>query len=456
VSSSSGHHSEHLERLHRTAVDARDLLAAAGVDRWELYAKASASREVTVTGGERGAAVVENAETGVAIRTRRQAASGFAAAAGLEPAAWRVAVDLALQREAHDPVDPVPPEHLLGAREVPEPPSPPPAGWAQHTAERLANELGTRSKGRVTLLRASVRIGHTAWILHRSEGFVATCHGSSCYLLLEAIERAQRTGVWRELVHVPSFEQLDPATLAQRLADRIALMTDPFEPAEGIRDVIANGEVTAQLVSALVPLFLATPEAVDPLPGLLDRNGRLAGPDLSLVDDRAGEHGLLRTPCDGEGILARRITVLDEGIPRHRLASYRHALACDEHPQGGAVRHSYRELPTTGIANLEVLSPSPLAPRALLEAAPDAVYLLRLNAPVEVDLAADRYRMVAAALDLGAGRSAWVPSLEARGSVSRLLQRIDGVATDRSWFSTPAGMIAAPTLLVRRQPVLSR
>ncbi len=448
--------SEHLERLHRTAVDARDLLASAGVDRWELYAKASASREVTISGGDRRAAVVENAETGVAIRTRRNAASGFAAAAGFEPSAWRFAVELALEREVHDPVDPFPPEHMLGAREIPEPADPPPSGWAQHTAERLASELLTRSNGRVALLRATVRVGHTAWILHRSEGFVATCHGSSCYLLLEAIEREHRSGVWRDLVYLPSFELLDPASLAQRLIDRIALMTTPYQPDDGIRDVIANGEVTAQLISAIVPLFLATPQAADPLPALLDTNGQLASADLSLVDDRSGKHGILRTPCDGEGIAARRITVLDAGVPRHRLASYRHALACDEHPNGGAVRHSYRDQPTTGIANLEVLSEAPLTPRELLSNAEDGIYLLRLNAPLELDLVADRYRMVAAALDLSTGASTWVPSLEIRGSVSRLLQRIDGVATDRSWYSTAAGMIAAPTVLIRRQSVLCR
>jgi predicted Zn-dependent protease len=96
-----------------------------------------------------------------------------------------------------------------------------------------------------------------------------------------------------------------------------------------------------------------------------------------------------------------------------------------------------------------------IAPARLLEVADRALYLLRPLAPVMLDLAGDGYRIVASGVWLrGHEVRGWHPVVELQGSLSRLLRRIEAVGTDLAWFQTDRGCVGAPSLLVRRQPVV--
>ncbi|MCU0234345.1 MAG: metallopeptidase TldD-related protein, partial [Thermoanaerobaculales bacterium] len=48
----------------------------------------------------------------------------------------------------------------------------------------------------------------------------------------------------------------------------------------------------------------------------------------------------------------------------------------------------------------------------------------------------------------------WHPVVELRGSLGRLLQRIEAVGNDRRWFQSGRGFVGAPSLLIRRQRVV--
>jgi predicted Zn-dependent protease len=71
--------SGHLDRLHTAAAAARTRLEAAGAARWEIFAKASTSREVEIAPGQ-PLRVLRIEETGVAVRTFDSGKAGFAAA----------------------------------------------------------------------------------------------------------------------------------------------------------------------------------------------------------------------------------------------------------------------------------------------------------------------------------------------------------------------------------------
>ena len=102
-----------------------------------------------------------------------------------------------------------------------------------------------------------------------------------------------------------------------------------------------------------------------------------------------------------------------------------------------------------------MLSALGLPPARLLAETGRALYLLRPLAPVELDLKRDSYRIVASGVWLEAGRvQGWQPVVELHGSLGLLLRRIDGVGADLAWYQTARGFVGAPTLLVRRQPVV--
>ncbi len=439
-----------LERLAGAAGEARDALAREGVPRWEVYAKASSWEETLQRTGGASSSIRCN-ETGLAVRTRRHERSGFAAASGAGPRAWRAAVEAALSVERSDPIDPLPPPEKLGTSELePTPPTAPSPGWGGSLLTALESEVENASDGRLRLLRGSVRLGQAGWILHTAEGFTATHFSASCLLLAEVGGTGAGRPSWRQLIPIPSAPSLDSAVLARRLVDPLLLLDTPSAVRSGVEDVLLDRAVAAHLLSGLVSLLVAP----GPSPSTPFQEQVLGSELLTLVDDRLGREGPLTAPCDGEGLPSQEILLVERGRLRGRLASYRDAVRAGIDPPGGAMRSSYREPPQTGIANL-VLRPEPaVSAHDLLAAAGRCLYLLRLTGPPEVEPHHDRYRLsgIGVTLEEGAVR-AWHPLVEVRGRVSRLLQRLEAAGTDRAWFQTAAGVVGSPSLLVRSQLV---
>ena len=127
-----------------------------------------------------------------------------------------------------------------------------------------------------------------------------------------------------------------------------------------------------------------------------------------------------------------------------------------ETSRGGALRLSYRDYPATGIANLQAATDNGVAAAELLGSADRALYLLRPLAAVGFEPSSDSYRIIASGVWLdGHTVRGWHPVVELRGSLGRLLRRIELVGNDLRWFQTGRGFVGAPSLLVRRQPVVS-
>ena len=445
---------DHAERLHSAAAAARTLLSNSPVERWEVFAKASFAREVEVAPG-RPLRVIHVEETGVAVRSLRDGRAGFAAASGLGSSASRRAVEGALATETAVTHDPLPPRRLLGTTEVRGARPLPPTGWATHVGEELARAVTSLADGRLQLRRTIIQEGAFSWILATGDDWVARHDGTSIALLAEVEVVGDRTGVWRDWLHIADPEAFDVEAAASRISDRALLTRSRVETDSGLRDLILHPEMAAQLLSAIAPLFLATPDEEDPLPALLDRDGRLASPALTLIDNRIDPEAPITGPCDGEGLAAHRTLLLDAGIPRHRLASYRDAHRCSESARGGALRLSYRDYPSTGIANLQVDTGEAVPAGELLGAADHALYLLRPLAPVSFTPETDTYRIIASGVWLdGSNVRGWHPVVELCGSLGRLLRRIEAVGNDLRWFQTSRGFVGTPSLLVRRQPVV--
>ena len=445
---------DHAERLHWAAASARTELENSPVERWEVFAKASFAREVEVAPG-RPLRVIHVEETGVAVRSLQNGRAGFAAASGLGSGASRRAVEGAVATETAVTHDPLPPRRLLGTTEVRAARPLPPTGWATHVGEELARAVTSLADGRLRLRRAIIQEGAFSWILATGDDWVARHDGTSTALLAEVEVVGDRAGVWRDWLHINDPEAFDVESAAARISDRALLTGSRVATDSGLRDLILHPEVAAQLLSTIAPLFLATPDDEDPLPALLDRDGRLAAPALTLIDDRTDPEAPITGPCDGEGLAAHRTLLLDEGIPRHRLASFRDAHRCSESARGGALRLSYRDYPSTGIANLQVGTQEAIPAGDLLGAADHALYLLRPLAQISFSPETDTYRIIASGVWLdGRNVRGWHPVVELCGSLGGLLRRIEAVGNDLRWFQTSRGFVGAPSLLVRRQPVV--
>ena len=107
------------------------------------------------------------------------------------------------------------------------------------------------------------------------------------------------------------------------------------------------------------------------------------------------------------------------------------------------------------MANLRVLTKDGMAASERLTASDRALYLLRPLAPVIANLRDDTYSLIASGVWIENQRvRGWHPVVELSGGLGTLLRRIDAVGTDLCWFQTPRGFVGAPSLLIRRQPVV--
>ncbi len=442
------------QRLHEAAAAARSELENAALERWEFFAKASFTREIAVM-PNRPLEIVRVDETGVAVRSWRAGKAGFAAASGLGPMASRRAVEAAMESETETALDPIPPPHLLGTYEERPPRTLPPTGWATHICDELNRAIADVGAGRLALRRTLVHEGVFGWVLATSEGWVTRHENASTSLLIEVTVAGDRLGLWREWLHVPDHDAIDVDGVAAQIANRAMLTASRILTDSGLNDLILHPEVTAQLLAAISPLFIARAGDDDPLTALVDDDGRLAAGSLTVVDDRVDPGAPVTGPCDGEGLPARRTLLLDHGVPRHRLASVADAAHCGESPRGGALRLSYRDYPATGVANLRVDVDDGVGAGELLSAADRALYLLRPVAPVVCDPGAGSYRIIASGVWLdGTTVRGWHPVVELKGHIGGLLRRIDAVGNDPRWFQTGRGFVGAPSLLIRRQPVV--
>jgi len=440
------------ERLHTTTVTTRDLLAHSSVKRWEVFAKASYSRELEVVAGARPQ-LVESEETGVAVRTFRHARCGFAAASGLEAGAARSAVDGALAGEVPTAIDPLPPPHLLGVAPLTAPTALAPQEWARQVAGHMRDALDVVDHS-LQLQRLVFHEGVFTWLLTTGEGFVASHEASSRSLEVQVAAAGSETGVWREWLSIPDYESFRPDVAATQIGNRIALTRTKVQLGSGLKDVILHPEVAAHVLAALVPLFLATPAEHDQLPRLLNKEGLLTSPVLSLFENRADPTSPACGPCDGEGLPGRRTVLLAEGVPRHRLACYCDALLCSEMPRGGAVRLSYQDYPVSGISGMQVLTDQAMTPGQMLDETDRALYLVRPLAPVLLDWSRDTYQLLAVGVWINGGQVQGLqPVAQLRGSIGQLLRRIEAVGADARWFQTDQGFVKASTLLLRRQSI---
>jgi PmbA protein len=445
---------DYANRLHEAAAAARTELENSTIDRWEFFAKASSTREVEVTPG-RQLGVVRVDETGVSVRSWRSGRAGFSAASGLGTQASRKAVEGALATEQPLESDPLPPPRLLGIADGSPRRKLPATGWATHFGSELAQTVNNATGGRLKMRRAIIAEGAYGWVLATADNWVAHHEDTTTTVLVEIDAAGDRFGVWREWLHLSDPEAVDVEAVAEQVTNRAMLTTCPVTTDSGLRDLIIHPEVGAQLLASLAPLFLAGDASDRVLPELLDRHGQLAAPALTVVDDRTDPSAPITGPCDGEGLPSQRTLLLDQGVPRHRLASFRDATRYGDAARGGAVRVSYRDYPATGIANLMIDTSSGIPAAKLLTSAHRALYLLRPLASVLCDPATDSYRIIASGVWLdGTSVRGWHPTVELCGGLGRLLRSIEAVGTDLRWFQTDQGCIGSPSLLVRRQPVV--
>jgi PmbA protein len=439
-------------RAARAAEHAETVLASlrrAGLSEAEVYLKEGRGRRLALgLGGHEHQVLVEE---GWAVRGGDRRSAFFVAATGKPDPSGPWPAPQGFPAPLPDPAPVVrwtePPDldaPLLTERE------------AQALLQAIADALAAELPG-AALAEAALEDGSSTSTLVSSRGVRARWRHRVAWVRLVAALPGERGSVLASVEQgAREARRLQPRTLARALADRLAVRARGSLPERESGDVVLAPVTAARLVAGLLPLLVG-PEARERVAPLLDAQGRLGSPALSIVDDGRLSGGLLAAAVDGEGVPTRPVPLVEAGLWRQPLLAWWQArgdAAAARVTSGCSSRPSFRDLPQPGPTHLFVRPQEGVRPAALVGAIDRGAYLLDADGPGRFDLAADRFALPVCGFLLSAGAArrplarGWLC-----GSIGALLRGVAGVARDLAFFPGFAprgggGMVGSPTLRI--------
>ncbi|HKC24062.1 MAG TPA: metallopeptidase TldD-related protein [Thermoanaerobaculia bacterium] len=418
----------------------------------ELYERRGAFLEVSED--EQGERVLEAAERGFAARLFRGGRVAFAAAGAEDarrlPERVRTLLPRARTRRGARAAGVLPGESTERAAAA----APSAADEAQARGLVAAFRAAVAAAGEraVSVREVAVTVGERTERLATSNGRDAAWTSRSASLVATVVGRAGGGRFSARVVGAAgTAEELPVARLAHHAVDRVLLPLVGRPMTHARADLLLDPHVAAHLIARVAPLFFGDSE--EALLAARTRGGldTLAAPIVSLVDDVAAPGGLVRTARDGEGTPKRRVVVLERGVPAARLTDVAAAARRETPPTGNAMRRSWTEPPAIGVTNLYV-DPSPgVSPLDLLRSVEKGLYAAVLVERPDVDVVADRFRLVVAGYLLERGRaSERVSESVVAGRLSELLRGIAAIGDDLKFVAGAGGGVGCPTLYVPR------
>ena len=218
-----------------------------------------------------------------------------------------------------------------------------------------------------------------------SEAAIATTTGirsvgseTSCYLATYAMAAEgsdTQTGFGFSVGREPS--ELDPSRAALDAAQRATRMLGAVQPPSGRLTVVLDPWVTAQFLGILGHTLDG--DAVAKGRSLFaDRLGEMVGsPLITLVDDPTDVRSFTATDADGEGLAARRNTLIEAGVLQRFVHNAYSARRAGTASTANAVR-GFKSTPGVGCLSVSLL-PGVADPGALIASIDDGVLVQEVS-----------------------------------------------------------------------------
>ena len=427
-----------------------DLVLAGASSGEEVEAYVSHSRETQVRVYEGSVEQLSVAEgLGVGVRVVRDGRQGFAYCGTFDPASVRAAV-----AEARDNAAFAEPDEWIGLA-APDGISPVSLDlWR----EDLLSVPTDRKVGLAVELEAAVRsadpritgiescdyadsAGET--VVASTTGLRRSARSTGCELVAYSLADdgdAAQTGFGFSVGR--TVDELDVATAARDAADRATRMLGATKPPSERLTVVLDPWVSAQLMGIMAST-LSGEEVVKGRSLFADRVGeQVAASSLTLVEDPTDVRSWGATPIDDEGLAARRVPLISDGVLDGFVQSTWTGRRMGTASTGSAVRGGFKTTPTAG-CRAAALVPGSSSPAELLAGISDGVLVQEVSGlhsgvnPVSGDLSTG-----AEGLRIRNGSLAEPLREFTLGStLQRLLQDIVAIGNDLTWLPmTAAGV----------------
>lgn len=213
---------------------------------------------------------------------------------------------------------------------------------------------------------ASASAGIGGMVLITSHGFhgayLASRHGLSMTAIAGEGTAMERDYDYSSTLHAADLES--PEKIGRTAAERAVARLNPLKAATGRVPVIFDPRVAGSLINHLANAINGAAVARK-TSFLMDKLGKqIFSKGIHIIDDPLRKRGQRSRPFDGEGVAARRITVIDDGILTTWFLDSATGRELGRETTGHAQR-GVSSSPSPGPTNLH-LEPGPQTPDALM------------------------------------------------------------------------------------------
>jgi len=424
---------------------------AQGADAAEAYLSRGTEFTVKVFNGEIES-LVSAASRGVGLRTFSEHRVGFAYTSDTDAAALDALVDEALRNGRYNHADeanvlPEPEviEELSGLY-APDLASIDPQRKIEFALEmeRVATSLDPRVR-RVSDVVYSDGAGHVE--LANTRGLDVGFERTVAYGVIDAIaEQDSERQSGFAFTYGRDLDGLDLAGVAREAVDNAVGLLGGRRVRTARVPVVLHPDAGTMILGVMGSSFSG--EAV------LKRRSLLAGklgqpvaaPAVTIVDDARLPGGLASRPFDGEGVPARRIELVKDGMLLGYLQNTYTAKRSGGQSTGSAVR-SYKSVPEVGVTNL-VLQPGTHKRDDIIGRVDDGLHVEQLHGLNTVNPVSGEFSFGVSGHWIRDGRLAEpVREMTVAGNLIGVLKLIVGVADDLR-FRFAGGFCGCPTVLI--------
>ncbi len=385
----------------------------------------------------------EAEQTGIGIRVIRDGRVGFAYGTNISAPAVaevvRKAQDIAYHSSANQynclPEDKqtYPQLNIIddGLRSVP-----------VETKIELAKNLETIARSydpRITLVNSAGYTDYeTSLLVMNSHNLYAFGQANYCGLHISLAATADdevQNGFAYDLQR--KYVSLDPLAIGEEAAKKALRSLNGRTIASGQMPCIMD----AQTVARFIGLLSASVEADSVQKGksrLADKIGQIvAGPNVTLVDDATMTEGIASFPFDGEGVAARKNTVIDKGVLQGFLYDTVTANRDGSRSTGNAVR-SFRTLPVVGTTNF-MLEKGDYTPEELRSGVDFGIYITEIMGMHTANPITGDFSLGAAGSMIERDQLTYpFRGITIAGNVFTLLREVEAVGSDLRFFGGKA------------------
>lgn len=443
------------DELLRVGEQALELLSKTGQVDGEVYLSASSELAVDVADSQ-VETLKRAAEQGLGIRVFREGRLGFAYTSDLSPAAVQRAVEQALANSLHtvaDPANGLPaaaasyPQLQLLDPSLQERPL--------ESKIELAKRVEAAARAADPRVKITEACGYSETIytigIVSTRGIKAVYTGGYCgaYAFVVAEEKGEaQTGYHFD--YSLSFDRLNPEAIGRQAGAQAAGMLGAEPIATATIPVVFAPRIATSFLGVLAPALSA--EAVQKGKSLFagKLGDQVANPLVTLIDDGRRPGAIMSAPFDGEGVPAQETVLVRAG----RLETFLHntytARKEGKQSTGNSQRPGgFKGTPEVGTTNF-FLAPGSISQSGLLAEIDYGFYVTEVMGMHTANPVSGDFSVGAAGFLIEKGQlTRPVRGVALAGNLAELLQKIDAVADDLTFF----GGKGSPTLRIQAMPV---